>query len=498
MYTLSPDTIKYADNTAVEKYGIPELSLMKNAANACFEYIKKRITHDSKITVICGKGNNGGDGYELSSLLKNGGYDVTVINAFDCEPVTDVSKTVYSECIQNGVSLLPFCEWEKAVDEANVIIDSLFGVGFYGCIQNDSSFGRLLTACNEKSALRIAVDTPSGINSADGKCEGVCFRADMTVTMAYIKTGMLSYPARDFCGEILIADIGYPEKLKNEIPKDALVPDEKYLKDTIPQRAPNTHKGSYGRLLMYCASPDMTGAGVLAALGALRSGAGLVNIARDEKTIRLLQTHLTEPVFSVLGDSPEEEILPLCKKASAVLIGCGMGQAEKERDVLCSLIKNADCNLIIDADGINLLSLNTNVLKEAKKTPVLTPHPLEFARLCGLSADDVQADRINLAKKFAKEYSCVLVLKGANTIITSPDGKLAINTSGNPGLSKGGSGDVLAGVISSFVCQGTDVFDSAVLGVHLHGRAADVLKEEISEYGLLPSDLPMAIAKLLP
>ena len=175
-----------------------------------------------------------------------------------------------------------------------------------------------------------------------------------------------------------------------------------------------------------------------------------------------------------------------------------MGQAEKERDVLCSLIKNADCNLIIDADGINLLSLNTNVLKEAKKTPVLTPHPLEFARLCGLSADDVQADRINLAKKFAKEYGCVLVLKGANTIIASPDGKLAINTSGNPGLSKGGSGDVLAGVISSFVCQGTDVFDSAVLGVHLHGRAADVLKEKISEYGLLPSDLPMAIAKLLP
>ena len=498
MFTLSPETIKYADALAVSKYGISDITLMRNAAKSCFEYIIKRISKNDKIAIICGKGNNSGDGYEISSLLNKAGFDVSVINAFDCPPVTETSRTVFGEAKKIGVNILSFGEWKKVIDNSDVIIDALFGVGFYGVIEADSDFGKMIVECNKKNALRIAIDTPSGINSADGRCEGICFNANITITMAYIKTGMLSYPAREFCGEILIADIGYCEQLKNEIQKDALIADDEYVKDTLPVRQPNTHKGSFGRLLMYCGSPDMTGACVLAANGALRSGAGLVNIARDKETIRILQTHLTEPIFSVLGEKTKEEILPLCQKASAVLIGCGMGMSEKDKNVLFSLIKNADCNLIIDADGINLLSLNKHVLKEAKKTPILTPHPLEFARLLGTGVKEVQSDRINLAKNFAKEYGCVLLLKGASTVIASPDGRLAINTTGNAGLSKGGSGDVLSGVISSFVCQGIDVFDSAVLGAYLHGKAADILSKEISLYGLLPSDLPMALAKLLP
>ena len=388
--------------------------------------------------------------------------------------------------------------WRQLIDNATVIIDALFGVGFYGEIKEDSEIGKMISFCNAKEAKRIAIDVPSGINSADGRCEGVCFYADITVTMAYIKTGMLSYPARQCCGQILIAEIGYPDSLCSEIPKDALIADDCYINAVLPKRKENTHKGSYGRLLMYCGNPNMTGAAVLAATAALRSGAGLVNIAKDKETLGILQTRLTEPVFSPLSDNSEEEMLLLADKASAILIGCGMGKAENDRKTLYSLIKNANCNLIIDADGINLLCENTLILREAKKIPILTPHPLEFARLIGKTSGEVQKDRINLAKSFAESYGCIVVLKGAATVIASPDSLLAINTTGNPGLAKGGSGDVLAGLIASLVCQGIGCFESAVIGAYLHGKAADNLKEEISEYGLLPSDLPLAIAKLLP
>ncbi|MBO4950254.1 MAG: NAD(P)H-hydrate dehydratase [Clostridia bacterium] len=498
MYTVSPSTIKYADSLAVEKYGIADITLMKNAAKSCFEYIYPKLSSNDRIAVICGKGNNGGDGYEIARILKKEWFDVIVINVFDCEPNTETSRTVYNACKAEGVSIVPFSQWEAVLGHATVIIDALFGVGFYGSISENDEIGRMLCFCNRQNALKIAIDTPSGINSADGRCNGISFTADFTVTMAYIKTGMLSYPAREYCGEILIADIGYPKELCEEVEKDAIVADDSYIKDNIPKRKSNTHKGSFGRLLMYCGSPEMTGAAVLSATAAIRSGAGLVNIARDRETIKILQTHLIEPIFSVLSGNPEAEVITLCEKASATLIGCGMGQAECDRNVLYSLIKNANCNLIIDADGINLLCENKLILKEAVKTPIITPHPMEFARLCRKSVSEVQSDRINLAKEFAKEYGCVVVLKGAGTVIASPDGRLAINTSGNPGLSKGGSGDVLAGLISSLVCQGVEAFKAAVISVYLHGKAADILKEKIGEYGLIPSDLPMEIAKLLP
>lgn len=499
MFTLSPDTIKYADTLAAEKYGIAEITLMKNAARSCFDIIKSRLEKSDRIVILCGKGNNGGDGYELASILKNAGFDVEVINIFGCLPGTDTAKTVYNECLTSGVAVLPFEKAFEKSENADVIIDAIFGVGFYGSIQDESDIGRLISLCNGTNALKIAVDTPSGINCNNGRVDSVAFNADITVTMAYFKTGMLSYPAREYCEKIHIAKIGYPGELCDEIPKHALIVDDDFVGKVIPKRKANTHKGTYGRLLMYCASPDMTGAGVLGATAALRSGAGLVNIARDKETIRILQTHLIEPVFSVISDTDKvNEILRLCEKATAVLIGCGLGTHDSDKDVLYSLIKNADCPLIIDADGINLLSLNKHILKEAKKLPILTPHPLEFARLIGKDVSEVQSDRINLAVSFAKEFGCILVLKGASTVIASPDGRLAVNTSGNAGLSKGGSGDVLAGLIASLCAQKLDSFESAAVSCYLHGKAADILKEKIGEYGLLPSDLPMEIAKLLP
>lgn len=497
MYTVSPETIKHADALASEKYGIPELTLMKNAARACFIHVPYSL--GSKIVILCGKGNNGGDGYKLAAFLKKFTYKVAVINVFDCIPNTETAQKVYNECIETGVKILPSDRYSEIIERADVIIDALFGIGFHGNIEKDSKIGKMLTLCNSANAERIAVDVPSGINSADGTAGDVVFKADITITMAYIKTGMLSYPAKEYCGEIKLANIGYPHELCSEIPKDALIPDDKYIDEIIPKRELNTHKGTYGRLLMYCASENMTGAGVLAANGALRSGCGLINLAGSKETVNKLQMHLIEPIFSVLSeDTLSEELVCLSQKATAALCGCGLGVSEKSKEAIISLIKNSSCNIILDADGINMLCGNTLILKEARKTPILTPHPLEFSRLIGKSVDEVQANRINLAREFAKEFGCVLVLKGAGTVIASPDGRLAINTSGNPGLAKGGSGDVLAGIIASLCAQGLSPFDSAAAGVYLHGKAADLLKKRISEYGFLPSDLPRTVAKLLP
>ncbi len=498
MYTVAPETIKIIDDMAVNEYGISELTLMKTAAKNAYEHFKGVLCPDSKIVILCGKGNNGGDGYEIANILKREWYDVTVVNVFDCEPNSEAAKEVYGDCKKNGVRFVKNEQAEDFINGADIILDAIFGVGFYGCIDRESVVGKLICPCNNSTAFRVAIDVPSGINSGDGRVDGICFEADMTVTMAYVKTGMLSYPARELCGEIAIADVGYPDRMRADIPFDALVPDDDYIEKIIPRRKANTHKGTYGRVLMYVGSEFMTGAAVLSANGALRSGAGLVNIANDRETLKVLQNHLKEPIFSPLDVGREaEQLLFLSQKATAVLVGCGIGVGKKNENLIKVLIEEANCNIIIDADGINCLSSNKMLLRKAKKMPILTPHPLEFARLVGKSADEVQSDRLNLAAAFAKENNCILVLKGANSIIASPD-RIAVNTSGNAGLSKGGSGDVLAGVISSLVAQGINPFDATAAGVYLHGRAGDVLAEKISAYGMLPSDLPCEIAKMLP
>ena len=501
MFTLTPQTIKYADALAVEKYGIPEIALMRNAAKSCFDKITSVIKRSDRIAILCGKGNNGGDGYEIARLLKNDWYDVYCINVFDVLPNTDTAKQVYYDFKNTGGEIYSLSQSENIISSADVIIDAVFGVGFYGGMQEDSTIGSLIALCNNSYALKFAIDTPSGINSLDGRVEGVAFKADFTLTMAYMKTGMLSYPAREFCGKIEIMDIGYPNELCCEIQKDALIVDKEYLDNIIPKRQSNSHKGTFGRVLMLCGSEYMTGACILCATAALRTGVGLVEIIGTDKTLNKLQSVLTEPVFTPIYDDDFEKscdiLLSKLNKATCVLVGCGLSQSEFSIKLVYEVIKNAQCPIIIDADGINAISLNKNILREAKVTPILTPHPLEFSRLTLLDVNTIQGDRINLARNFAKEYNCILVLKGAGTVIASGE-KLALNTTGNSGLAKGGSGDVLSGIIASFVSQGFDLFDACSVGVYLHGLAGDILKQEISEYGYLPSDLPMCVANLLP
>lgn len=503
MYSVLPQTIKKADRLAQTEYGISSLTLMQRAAKSALSHIYPHINSKSVITVLCGKGNNGGDGYEIAAILSDKGYNVSVADVFSTLPASDEAKTCREHYISSRKNvILDNNTLKSQIEDSNVIIDAIFGVGFHGGIEKDSDIGKIIELANNTSSFRIAIDTPSGVNCADGTVKAVAFKADLTVTISFLKTGLMSYPARLFCGEIKCADIGFPKELVEKLDKDAVIPDESYIKEKIPKRRPDTHKGSFGKLLSFCGSPLMTGAAYLAALSALRTGAGLVTAAADTKTLSVLQNRLSETVFYDVGNLSEkgdlEKLISLCNNSSAVLIGCGLGKDTDVQSAVFEIIKKTKSKLIIDADGINMLSSNINVLREAKHMPVITPHPAEFSRLSGKSVEEIQSDRLNCARCFSKEYGCITVLKGASTVISAPDGRIAVNTTGNPGLAKGGSGDVLSGIVSSLICQGIDSFEAAVCAVYLHGKAADILKENISEYGLLPSDLPMAVAHLLP
>lgn len=502
MYTVAPNMIKVADTLAGQEYNLDELTLMKNAAKACFNEIYPLISSKDSIVILCGKGNNGGDGYELCRLLHKEFFKAAAVNVFNTEPCTQTAKAVYNRLLQDGGRVVPMEAANELIKNATVIIEAVFGVGFSNSLCKDSDIGKLFELCNKSEGCkRIAIDVPGGINSRDGTVPGIAFKAHLTLTLAFYKTGMLSYPAREYCGEIRLCKIGFPKELEDRIQKDVLIPDEEYLNSIIKKRESNTHKGTFGRLLMFCASPLMTGAGVLAANAALRCGVGLLNIARDSRTINILQHHLVEPIFSEIDTSVDgdiDELTKLSDKATALLTGCGLGNDENDKKAVFSLIKECNCPIILDADGINAVSENILVLKEARKTAILTPHPMEFSRLTGKSVADIQSDRINCARQFAAEYGCVLMLKGAATIIASPDGRLAVCTKGGAGLAKGGNGDVLAGACAALRAQGLSAFDSAVCAVYLHAAAGDKLTEKISEYGFLPSELPLAIAEQLP
>ncbi len=501
MVAVLPEVMKKIDANTVEKCNISFKKLMSNAAKAVFDTVIKAIDPKEKCVILCGKGNNGGDGYALAALLKEYGCPTVCINVFNCRPLSEEGKFFADKFVDNGGVITSCLNEIDDLLSGDVIFDCILGTGFDRSIDTDSDIYSVIDHANRnKSALKIAVDIPSGVNGKDGTVNGICFNADITVTLAAPKPGLFSYPGRQHCGEIIVADIGIPKEIINSFGHNIFITDDKFVSDTLPVRPNNSHKGTFGNLLALCGSINMTGAPTLAAMGALRSGVGLFTQVADSQTLKILQTKLTEPVFMSIDYHDSKDIGKLIeksKKHSAFLVGCGLGDNQTLPSLMKKIICECDCRIIIDGDGINALSSNINILKEANIPPVITPHPLEFSRVSGHTVKEINDNRLNVAKDFAKHYNCIVVLKGAGTVIASPDGRAFINPTGNSALAKGGTGDVLAGVIASFCAQGIDGFSAAVCGVYLHGKAGDILSEKYSHYGVIAGDLPLEIAKLL-
>ena len=477
MSVLTADLIKRSEEYAVKSGTFSFRDLMLTAGNAAGEIIHKKYDcRNKKIAVICGNGNNGGDGFVAARYLYKHGADVTVIMPMGT-PKTENADYYYNELGDLKIS-------EALENDYDIIVDAVFGIGLNRA--PDDELTKLFKEINSRPAIRVSIDIPSGIEADTGRVFDTCINADLTITFIALKPCFLLPDGSDYCGEVIVADIGV-----KPIGKSYGI----IKKPVFPKRRHNSHKGSYGTALIVCGSYGMAGAAILAARAALRSGVGIAKCVLCEGIYAPFTAAVPEAVCIPKKQSADgtlscdNDISIYIETCSALLFGCGIGISDNTMKILEKIIEKSDIPTVIDADGINLLSGNIELLKKSKAPIILTPHPGEMARLCDCSIKEIESHRIEKAKALAEEYNCTIVLKGANTVVASPDGEISLNINGNPGMATGGSGDVLAGIIVSLLAQGLTPVEAAEAAVFLHAEAGDNAAERKGQRATLPSDI---------
>ena len=494
MKVLSAQQMRDLEQTAVDN-GATYIKLMEKAGTAAAEALIKYGAEGKKVVIICGKGNNGGDGYVIGRVLKKYSCKVDIIRLG--EPRTTVSKLNAEKAIKLDIAMVNFPEDKETAFEliknADYIVDAVYGIGFRGAL--DENTAEIAKFVNTSKAFVMAVDIPSGVGCDDGSVKGECFKANLTVTFTTLKPAHILYPSMDYCGKTEVAGVGISDELINLSEYIMQTTDEFFGEKLLPERKISSNKGTFGTLLAVVGSYGMAGAAIMCGKAAQRSGAGLVNIALPKSIYPIVAGKLIEAVFTPLAEkngisSAEDcnKLVSLANKSNAVVLGCGMGHNEDTEKIVCEILTNCKKPIILDADGINSIVPHIHLLKKAKAPVILTPHPGEMARLLGCTVAEVQQNRAEIALNFAKEHNVSLVLKGANTLIS--DGNiLLVNRTGNAGMARGGSGDVLAGMIGSLAAQGINPFRAAVCGVYAHGLAGDRTAKRLSETTMLPTDM---------
>lgn len=494
MKVISAQNMRLAEEKA-NSNGLLYETMMENAGRNAAKIIADSIPYESKITILCGKGKNGGDGFVIAGVLKEYGFtDISVILALGDNKNELCIKM--NEKYLSGISVLNYPELPQVcinrTRASSVIIDAVFGIGFSGEIKGD--IVPLLDAANTGKKRRIAIDIPSGVDS-EGNCSGIYFKADLTVTMHAFKPAHIF--AHTLCGETVAADIGLASDSDDGLCEEYSTLTKKELNDLILQRKIDANKGDFGKLAVISGSYGMSGAAYFSSRAAVEAGAGIVYSVFPDSIYQSVAPRLSEPL-TVACESDNNggfssrsisRINGIISKSTAVTLGCGLGQGRGAVELTEYIIKNSKIPLVLDADGINIAAMNKDILREAACDIIMTPHPGEMARLTGLSVSDIQKKRIGIAKEFATEYSVTLVLKGANTVVCSDDGRVFINSAGNPGLARGGSGDILCGITGAMLCRCKNPFDAACAAVYIHSLAADKIRRELSEESVTPSRL---------
>lgn len=473
--------------------------MMKNAGNA----VAARIIENTKpclAAILCGSGNNGGDGFVIAARLLEKGYKIRVI-LVDGEPKTDCAREYFEKLPKEYIH--SFSEEDKKcvtwVQNAGIVVDCVFGTGFHGELPENAA--KLFKFANERP-VRVSVDVPSGINSNNGAYDQRCFKPTHTYILAAFKKGLLNPAAMELLGDFELLDIKINSGCYRDI--EAIFNGD-YSRGVLPKRSSICHKGTFGKLLNIAGSLQYSGAAVMSTRAALRSGVGLCTLAAPVSTVRALTGSLVENTFlplpettdGFIGENACEHIAEILPKMTAVSIGCGLGNSENTRKIVEYVIKNARCPIIIDADGINCLSANIDVLKERTGDTVITPHPLEFSRISRMKFEEIQTDRIGAAKEFARKYHTVVLLKGAYSIICDSMGdEVVVNSTGNSALAKGGSGDVLTGMIGAMLAQGVDAYNAAASAAYCHGYAAELVSKEKFAPSVLGSDIIEALPRV--
>ena len=476
---LSANQCKEMDRRAIAEIGIPGIILMENAASEVYNKIKEI---GESFLIFCGKGNNGGDGLALARKLILGGKRVKVYIVSRNNNYTESFRC--NLAILKNISSDEDIKYISSKEEMNdsivsdlkgydVTIDAVFGVG----LNNDISdiFKLVIDSINKYANSIVAIDVPSGLNCDTGFEMGTAIKADVTYTFEAIKKGFLNYNAFQYTGHIEILTIGIPYMVKEKLGKVInILKDEEY-KSLIPERKLYGHKGNYGRAIVIAGSRGFTGAAFITTECTVRGGAGLVTLICSSREIQtVLENKVIEAMTTTIDD---EKIDGILKKADTIAIGPGIGTRIDQYNMLKDVISKSNCPIILDADGINIVSDNKEILSELKGRCIITPHPGEMARFLNKDIKEVEADRIEIARSTAEKYGIVILLKGYNTIITNGN-KVYINPTGNSKMASGGMGDALTGIINAFVSQGLELIDAALISAYIHGKIADDLGGE--------------------
>ncbi len=480
-----------------ERLGLTQERLMENAGTVVVKAIRERFElEDLKVLVVCGKGNNGGDGFVIARRLLRSGAKVAIALA-EGMPVTDCAASMFEYAKGLNIRVID-CSTQmdmfaSVTLASNLIVDAVFGIGFHG--ELTGMMRDVFDCINSAPAKVFSVDVPSGVRCDSATAAEGCVNADYTVTFFERKLCHVAYPAKRYCGEVILADIGAPDEAY--LPSNISMLADSFCDLRLPARDPEGHKGSFGKVGFICGSYGMIGSAAIAATAAMRSGIGLAVMAVSESVYPVLAEKLNEPVFKVYGDDNNRNLsadhsaavaadLRVC---DSVLIGCGLGRNPNSLRLVQQVVEGYHGPIVLDADGINCAADHIHILQPAGDRLILTPHYAEMARLCHVSISELMKNRVKYGKLIAENYCAVVVLKGATTMIFTPEGRVFVATEGNDGMATAGSGDMLAGIISAFAAQCDNLTDAAVLGVLIHNKCGNMAAEKYSRRSMIASDM---------
>ncbi len=502
-YAVTAQQMKEVDQNTIQNIGIPSMVLMERAALAVAEAAEhmaaeRNLGKHARILAVCGTGNNGADGVAAGRILQDRGYQVGLLFAGNPEHDSEEMKAQKRIAGNLGIARSTAAEYKET--PCDIILDAVFGIGLGREIGGE--YRKVLELLDSKreqyGAGVIAVDTPSGIHGTSGEVMGIALKADVTVTFGYAKTGLLLYPGKQYAGKLVVADIGFPEASLLKAGWDAKVLTPEDL-SWLPKRRPDGNKGTFGKVLIIAGSRGMSGAACFSALGAYRTGAGLVKILTVPENRQILQTQLPEAIVSCYDPDEEETMQKILEKecawADVIVAGPGLGQEAYVEYLLETVLSDAYVPIVLDADGLNCVAAHPYLTRYFTENIIITPHMGEMSRLTSVSVADLKKDPLGEARAYSARYGTVCVLKDAVTVITDKDGAAWINRSGCSAMAKGGSGDVLTGVIAGLLARGVDGAEAAAFGVYVHGRAGEYAADVLGENSVLATDLADSIFK---
>ncbi len=507
MRVIYPEEMQALDQRTLEE-GVGSLDLMERAGKAVADQARDMLSlcAGKKVSIFTAKGKNGGDGLVAARYLHEWGAEVDIYLLDEVKDLHPDTRSNLDRANEIGLKTRFFerSAVEDSLNRSDLVIDAIFGIGFRG--RAEGVYGEAIEMINSSEKPVLAVDIPSGVDGKMGWVEGPAILARRTVTFALPKTGLYLFPGARGVGELVVRDIGIPSYLVEEVVSSNIETIDREIEALYPPRPLDAHKGDCGKVLVVAGSTGLTGAAALASRAALRSGAGVATLGIPASLNPIMEIKLTEVMTLPLAEEPEGHLAPDAFQAimealdgyDVLALGPGLGTAPGTRKLVRELLLEVDKPMVLDADGLNCVRDEPHLLAGKPGDLIITPHPGELSRLLQKEVREIQRDRISSALEASSRFDCVVVLKGANTIVAGKEGRIGINTSGCPGMATAGSGDVLTGCISTFLAQGLEPFQAACCGVYLHGKAGELAAHIVGMEGMIAGDilahLPLARA----